>query len=135
MKSRARKILRRLLRRAGMRVVEGRDSLLLPAGQGRDFDMEFSENFHEYTVRAAGWEGHFIKSNLHDALNCFLYALTHHCRVKVFSRGGVSYKWQLQFREKGKWVVYTTRYSLLYPFWKRLRVRYLSNDAWQEFRA
>lgn len=135
MRSKAIKVLRRALRRCGARFVERGDSVLLPASDERDFDMEFSENFHEYTLRFAGWEGHFIKSNLDDALNCFIYALTHHCRVKVFTRGNTNYKWQLQFREQGKWVVYTTRYRILYPFWRPARIRYLRNNALQEFWA
>lgn len=121
--------------RLGGSIAESHSCVYLPAQAMRGFDASFCENFHEYTIRFGGWCQHFVKSNYRDALSCFLYTMTHHSRVKVFSKGGIKYKWQLQFREKGRWVTYTTTMLWLHPFWQKAEVEYLQNAPLEELFA
>lgn len=130
-----RKLKHILDRRLGWPFSESQACVYLPAPLSHGFDASFCENFHEYTIRFAGWRQHFIKSNYHEALNCFMYTLTHHSRVKVYSRGGVRYKWQLQFREHGRWVTYTTTMLWFYPFWQPVQIDYLQNAPLEELFA
>ena len=121
--------------RLGSNSAQSASCVYLPAQSTMGFDASFCENFHEYTIHFNGWCQHFIKSNYQDAMHCFLYTLTHHSRVKVFSKGGMRYKWQLQFRENGRWVTYTTTMLWLHPFWKKVQVEYLQNAPLEELFA
>lgn len=128
MTSRAMRKVKQLLRKlVACRFIESGSGIIVPAANIGGFDASFSENFHEYTIRCGDWEGHFIKTNLDDALNCFSYALTRPTRVKIYSRHGVRYKWQLQFCEHGTWHNYTTCRKLLYPYLGKLTVEYQEN--------
>ncbi len=117
------------------RFIENRSGVTVPASSPGGFDATFSENFHEYTVRLGDWECHFIRSNLDDAVNCFSYALTHPTRVKIFSRHGVRYKWQLQFREGGEWRNYTACQKFAYPYLGKLTLEYQENRPLEELAA
>jgi len=117
------------------RFIEDKSGITLPSGIAGAFSVGFSENFHEYTVHFGDWQGHFIKTNLDDALNCLIYGLTQPTRIKIYARQGVRYKWQLQFREKGKWSNYTSCQKFAYPYLGKLTLEYQENYPLEELAA
>ena len=92
------------------------------------FEVWFSEDIEEYTVGFEGWHQHFDKSEVESAIECFTFGLSDKCRLKVTSRGGKAYKWQMEAFEGGEWVPYSTTGLLVSKFWKNATVIYLSNN-------
>jgi hypothetical protein len=66
--------------------------------------------------------------NEEAAVNGFLNGLSDAVRLKVTSRGGVDYRWTIQFREGYGWIGGDSVGILRYPFWKKKAIRYLQND-------
>lgn len=126
---------RRLRARLGDGFHADADSITVPASHAGGFASRFQENFHEFTIRLDGWEQHFIKSNADDAIRCFLYILSRPTRLKIYSRRGISYKWQVQFRENGRWLAYTSCHNFIHPYTGPLQLTYRSNRPLEELAA
>ena len=93
------------------------------------FEVWFSEDKEEYTVGYSGWHQHFKKSDAEDALECFAFGLSNKCRLKVTSRGGKTYKWQMEAFENNEWVPYSTTSLFWAPFWRKADIAYFTNDV------
>ncbi len=79
----------------------------------------------EFIVYYDGWHDHFSDSN--EAADCFVYGLIGECRLKVSMRGAQTYRWDLQTKQKDRWVTDSTTGLLLFAFWQKKSIQYLSN--------
>ena len=94
------------------------------------FEVWASDDGTEVTVGFAGWRQHF-KTDRRQAYECFLWGLTDHCRLKVFSKGDRDYKWDAEFRRTEDWKGMGTVSDfseILFHFWKPTHFRYLQNN-------
>jgi hypothetical protein len=90
------------------------------------FEVLLTVNREGYSVFFSGWHEEFDDED--DALNCFAFGLSDECRLKEYRRGRFPYKWTVESRENGKWIGDSTTGLLLFPFWKKVEVRYLQNN-------
>jgi hypothetical protein len=79
-----------------------------------------------FVVGFDGWHEHFDSE--HEALECFAFGLGGDCRVKIVYRGSRAHRWTLEFNADGVWREDSTTGLLLYPFWRRPRTVYRTND-------
>ena len=80
-----------------------------------------------YTVAFDGWHEEF--SDEPTALDCFFFGLSERCRLKVFQRGSVVYKWVVQHWTARGWVTDSETGLILFPFWRRRKELYLPNPV------
>jgi hypothetical protein len=92
-----------------------------PAG----FCVWIQERSDGCTVGFDGWHEEFTDGD--EALDCFVFGLSTACRLRVFSRGSVDYKWQVLRRVDGQWVSESETGLLFFPFWRRSVQRDLQN--------
>jgi hypothetical protein len=90
------------------------------------FTVGLSLNHGGYTVSFAGWHEDFHDEE--EALSCFVFGLSDECRLKECRRGSFPYKWTVESYADGKWSQDSTTGLFLFPFWRKLEVRYLQNN-------
>lgn len=78
-----------------------------------------------YTVAYDGWHEHF--DDPYDALECFQFAFSPQCRLRVALRGHTEYRWSMEYQTPNGWEVESTTGLLFFPFWHRPRVTYRHN--------
>lgn len=78
-----------------------------------------------YTVAFEGWHQDF--GDPAEALRCITLGLSPTGRLQVWSRGPVDYRWTFEQRRGTDWVTVSTSGVVLFPFWRRVRMRYLQN--------
>ena len=107
--------------------VEGSPSrVLVRALDAKGFEVGFEVDKDRCTVFCDGWHEEF--SNRDEATACFSMALSQECRLKVWRRAGIAYRWELQKRDADEWKRVSTRSRLLFPLWARLEIVYLQNS-------
>lgn len=92
----------------------------------KGFDVTLLVNPGSYTVCYALWHTEFADEHL--AVNAFKNGLSDTRRLRVTSRGGVDYRWRVEFRAAGRWIGGSAVGTSRYPFWKKKMTRYLQND-------
>jgi len=84
-------------------------------------------NGNVYTISFGGWHEDFEGEE--EALNVFAFGLSRECRLKEYRRGNFAYKWTVEYLDdEGQWREESTTGLLLFPFWKKMSVRYLQNN-------
>ena len=78
-----------------------------------------------FVVRLAGWHEEFEDER--DAIECFCFAFSSQCRLRVASRGDTDCEWTLEFRDAEGWVSDKTIEKRSFQIWKPKEVRYLHN--------
>ena len=89
------------------------------------FTVAFTDRRGRYRVDCEGWHAQF--RDVREAVGCFTSALSPTCRLKVWRRGGVAYRWDLQAQSDGAWVQISSVSSVVVLFWCRLEVVFLQN--------
>ncbi|GAB1267028.1 hypothetical protein NBRC116493_02810 [Aurantivibrio infirmus] len=102
---------------------EGSISVTPPNG----FTVSLYESTDDYTVGYDGWHEEFASED--EALNCFAFGLSKECRLKIYSRGGMDYKWIVEYLHEGEWQADSTTGLIFFPFWRRLSVTYKYNEV------
>ncbi len=95
------------------------------------FEVNLWKDDKEIIVSFEGWHEHFGRSDEEEALNCFAFGLSDHCRLSVFSKGGKDYRWTLHTidLDTKKWQFSgTTMVFRLIKFWKKKQIRHLQNS-------
>ena len=103
-----------------------KDILEIPAFSPTGFRVWIREQAGGCTVGFDGWHEEFTDTEA--ALNCFAFGLSTACRLKVFCRGGVDYKWQVLRLVHGQWIADSETGLFFFPFWRRREERELHND-------
>lgn len=111
---------------------EDDNSISIKPQSSDGFEVWFSDDESEFTVGFEGWHQHFDKSEVEDALSCFAFGLSNECRLKVTSRGGKNYEWAMEALEDGEWVSYSTTALFNLAFWRKLEVKYYTNNILRE---
>ena len=91
------------------------------------FTVWLTESDEDCTVGYNGWHEEF--TNKEEALECFAFGLSENCRLKVFSRGNMEYKWVMEAYEEGSWVSYSTTALIFVQFWRKKKIGYLQNNV------
>jgi hypothetical protein len=102
------------------------DSISVYPASAEGFTVELTVNRNSYTVSFNGWHEDFQDEE--EALNCFAFGLSTDCRLKEYRRGGLTYKWTVEFKEDGVWVEESSTGLFLFPFWTKKEIRYLQNN-------
>jgi hypothetical protein len=90
------------------------------------FSVSFIVNSQDsYTVHFEGWHENFNDES--EALIVFALGLSVDCRLREYSRGNFAYKWIVDFKEDGEWLEQSTTGLLIFPFWRKIRMRILQN--------
>jgi hypothetical protein len=82
-----------------------------------------------YEVHCDGWIESFPRPE--DAFDCFLFALSDRCRLRITLRGATPVRWQVLRREYGIWALGPVRRRRLVPFWRRSRVEHRQNTVFR----
>jgi hypothetical protein len=98
------------------------------------FPVQLTDNGNGYTVQFGNmWHEEFVHVN--DALNCFVFGLSDHCRLKITYRGRFAQAWTVEeMDEEGAWEecswIGCCTTGLLVPpfFWLRKSYKYLHNS-------
>lgn len=110
--------------RTDLRYVEEAGTIVVPASTSNGFDVSISDDL---TVGFDGWHEHFDAPE--DAVNCFAFAFSGQCRLKVTYRGKCAHKWTLETLVDGEWVEDSTTGLLFFPYWSPPRVEYRYNGC------
>ena len=102
------------------------DRVIVYPRNPRGFEVRFRIRAGRYHVHCWGWHEEFASSA--EALNCFAFALSSACRLKVFYRGRMAYRWELQYHRDGRWVADSVVGLWFFPFWRSVEIAYLQND-------
>ena len=115
-----------LLTERGIAFVREMSSLTVRRLAPTGFDLTLHDDRVEWTVELDGAHVHFDSAE--DALQCFLFALTPRCRVRVTEWGGVPSSWAFQASKDGRWESWHRTWVLVFPFWRRRATRVFQND-------
>ena len=102
------------------------DAIRVFPSSEKGFEVALLVRPESYTVCFALWHTEFTDEQM--AMNGFMNGLSDGCRLRVTSRGGVDYRWSLEIREAGGWIVGSTVGLVRHPFWKKKITRYLQNN-------
>jgi hypothetical protein len=121
-------IKERLKKYPHLKFEESSDHIKVLPTNSSGFSVTLYFEKNEITVfYGDSWHEHF--QNETEALNCFAFGLSKECRLKVFSRGNIEYKWVLEHFRQGQWIEDSTSGSLFFPFWLPKKVEFLQNNV------
>jgi len=100
-------------------------TVLAPHAKG--FTVWLTESDREWVVGYDGWHHHFTDEA--NALDCFGFAFSGNCRLRVCLRGQCEYRWTLEVFQDGEWSEDSTTGILVFPFWRSKRIEYRHNVA------
>ncbi|MCP3872874.1 MAG: hypothetical protein GY699_06930 [Desulfobacteraceae bacterium] len=89
------------------------------------FSVWLIENDPGFTVGFDGWHEEFDSQD--EALNCFGFGLSDECRLKIVMSDNMPCSWTVQSKNGDEWQDDSTTGLFLIPFWKKKKVKYLSN--------
>jgi hypothetical protein len=89
------------------------------------FTVELEGTHGRYTVSFNGWHENF--NDAAEALDCFAFGLSDQCRLKEYRAGNFAYRWAVESKQDGQWVVDSETALFIFPFWRRSEVVYLQN--------
>jgi hypothetical protein len=90
------------------------------------FNVELTVAKDNYTVYFNGWHESFEDED--EALDCVAFGLSAECRLKEYRRWNSAYKWTVEYKSTEKWIEESTTGMFLFPFWRKLEIRYLQNN-------
>jgi len=90
------------------------------------FPLSISDFGDEYIVTLGDWHEHFETAE--DACECLIFGLIGPCRLETVFRGTLPIKTTLQHLTPDGWVNNGTICLLIFPFWKKRRVVYYTNQ-------
>ena len=98
----------------------------VPAADPSGFEVRILQTGRgSYMVWFDGWHEEF--DDCSQAVRCFAFGLSSDCRLKVFLKEQMRYRWTVERRTGERWMDDSTTGLVLFPFWRRTTVRYLAN--------
>jgi hypothetical protein len=95
------------------------------------FEVVIEEVFeNHFSVSFDHWHEDFY--NLEEAVDCFLLGLSNHCRVKVESKGGVPFRWTVEYLDDTQWRERSSNSVWTHRFLSPATIVYLQNDLLSE---
>jgi hypothetical protein len=101
-------------------------TLWVPARDDTGFTVAIVERSQRITVYHSRW--HQVFGDGREAFKCFLFGLTAAERLKVVTRGNCDCRWDVETNVAGAWASIGSVVWLLFPYWRKRRIRYLQND-------
>jgi len=111
---------------AGLRLVTSRLHIKVRAASHQGFDVSVWRCGGIYSVGFAGWRCHTQHQDAAVDLICMAYSPA--CRLRVDSRGGIDYCWQVECEVDMQWSPGHVSRRIFYPYWGAHGVRFLSNE-------
>jgi hypothetical protein len=115
----------KLERYPALHYTAGDDFIRLDAPVPGGFGVTVENKEGRIKVAFDGWYDIFTTTQ--DALDCFDFAFSELCRIRVASRGQIDCAWSLEYLVDGEWEHDSTVHRALVPFWRKESVRYLQN--------
>ena len=113
-----------------VRYVAGSDFIEIEAPREGGFPVNVCRHEDRFVVAFSGWYDAFTTRE--EALECFDFAFSDRCRVRVESRAGVPYSWTREYLVEGAWQADSTVRSTFVPAWGAVRERFLCNRELRE---
>ncbi len=90
-------------------------------------DQTIEDDEYNITVfYGEAWHNHYADEQ--EAIRWFFFGLSNKCRLKVCYFDEVLYKGIVESHFGNDWCGENISGSIFYPFWKKRRIEYLSND-------
>lgn len=118
-------INRRLEKYPSLQVKKKGGSIVVMPSQEGGFPVSFIVEGNEFVVYFDGWHERF--SDAQEAINCFAFGLSQECRLVVYKRGGMTYKWTMQYIDKERWIDDSSTGLLFFPYWRKRESVVLQN--------
>jgi hypothetical protein len=119
------RIREKLKQYPALEVEYGKDYVRVEAPSPEGFPVSFHLEGNGAHVRLAGWREYFESEG--DALECFGFAFTERCRLRVESRGKKDCSWTLELFDEGAWHEDLSVGLRIRPVLGKKRMRYLQN--------
>jgi len=91
----------KLSRHPGVRYRATDDEVTLDPARPDGFEVRVVREDRHIRVFYAGWSDTFESAT--EAMDCFDFAFSDRCRLRVASRGGVDYAWRLEYYLDDAW--------------------------------
>jgi len=114
-----------------LKLIEGENNLIIYPVDETGFKIEYIDHGENYTVKFEEWEQSFITDEFKSSLNCLGFGLSKFCRLKVYSKKGLDFKWEMESYIDGNWKQNSSKMIPNNKFWQRTKVRILSNNLMQ----
>jgi hypothetical protein len=112
----------------GIRFDATHDAISVPRATPDGFDVALRiAGERRFEVRCDGWKETFTRAE--DAYDCFAFALSDRCRLKITYRGARAVAWQIEKREYGLWTPGPPIRHRLVPVWRSARVEHRQNHV------
>jgi hypothetical protein len=76
-------------------------TVAVPPSAAEGFSVSLTEGAGQWVVAFDGWHKHFTSDD--EALCCFAFGLSDHCRLRAHFRGSLPYLWAVEERTKVGW--------------------------------
>ena len=115
-----------LRQREGVRFDATPEEVSVPPASPDGFTVSLRAAGHRlFEVRCDGWRETFSRAE--DAYDCFAFALSDRCRLRVTYRGRRAVAWQIEKYEYGLWTPGPIVRRRLLPLWRPARTIHLQN--------
>jgi hypothetical protein len=121
------KVLQRLQKHTQFSYRATNDTITIDAPSPTGFSVFLHAKNGAFTVGFGGWHEHFDSES--EALDCFVVGLIGECRLKIYRRWRVEYRWTLEYPSNGGWIQDSTTGLLFFPFWGSREVIYRQNTV------
>jgi hypothetical protein len=115
-----------------LKVIDKPNLIAVLSEDENGFDVTFEERKRCFIVSFGQWHEHLKKNNHGSQLSIdlFRFGLSNSCRLKVHSKGGTDYKFELEYLDslKNEWMKGESLSLSFYPFWKTKQTRFLHNN-------
>lgn len=116
-----------------IQIQESSDSITVLSSELSGFDVSFKELKNGYIISFGEWHEYLPKGQkgANFAFGLFKFGLSDSCRLKIYRKGIVNYKCDLEYKKQvsGQWDRVATQSVFVYPFWKKEQVIYLKNSV------
>lgn len=120
------KIKEKIISHPTIKIIEETENSITVKPEGeKSFPITILFKDNKYVIYFKGWNEVF--STEEEVLDVFAFGLSDDCRLKVVSAKDIEYKWIVEFKDKGKWLVNSETNIGMFPFWQRKNIKYYQN--------
>ncbi len=118
--------------RSDIQIDESSDSITVLSPDFSGFDVHFREWETVYEISFGEWHEYLpkTKKGAKIALGLFKFGLSDSCRLKIYRKGNVDFKCELEYKDQdlGHWNSVATQSAIFYPFWEKEQIYCLHNS-------
>ena len=113
-----------------VRFQEDKNSLHIFPVDEDGFEIHIEDLSSSYFVSFEGF--HLEFEDIEEAMNFIAFGLSEDCRLQVVSRGNFPYKWAIEYKENGRWVMEEVTALIFFPYWRKKTIAYKQNHLIKE---